>query len=567
MQRLRINKKGKILATAIFIAVLSFGFISSSEKDFKIAKNLDIFVTLFREINNLYVDDIDPEEIIESGINGMLKSLDPYTNFIPEKDVDEFKFMTTGKYGGIGALIRKAGSYTMVSEPYEGFPAQKAGLIAGDTIISIDGFSTKDKNISDVSELLKGTPNTEVELRIKRLGTDSIIKKSFMRQQVSIANVPYYGMLPNEKIGYIVLSNFMKGAAKEVKEAFKDLESQGAQAVILDLRGNPGGLLNEAVDIANIWIPKNQEIVSTRGKVTQWDKSYKTQNQPIDTVMPLAVLVNRGSASASEIVSGSLQDLDRAIIIGQKTFGKGLVQTTRPLSYNTHLKVTTAKYYIPSGRCIQALDYSNRNADGSVGHIPDSLISEFKTVNGRSVFDGGGIDPDIKMKNEEPGNITLELYAKNFIFDFATEYAYKHKSILLAPDFEINDDIYSEFKQFLADKKFEYSTMSSEKLTELIKTSKREGYYEVIEDELDGLKDKLHGNREKDLETFGVEIKELLRDEIVSRYYYQKGRIMANLQDDHEVKKAVDLLNDGQAVAKILHGNYQGETVFAIRTH
>lgn len=563
----KFGKKTRILAVVVLIATLSVGFVSTNERDFEYVKQLSIFASLFQQINLHYVDETKPENLIESGIQGMLESLDPYTTYIPEKNMDEFKFMTTGKYGGIGALIRKAGEYTIVSEPYEGFPAQKAGLHAGDTLFSIDGISTKGKNISGVSELLKGTPNTELTLEIGRYGVDSVINLRFKRQQVAIPNVPYYGMLKEEPIGYIMLGNFTKDASKEVKDAFIELKSLGAEAIVLDLRGNPGGLLNEAVNVANIWLPRDQEIVSTRGKVKQLDKVYITQHNPVDTTIPLAVLVSRGSASASEIVAGSLQDLDRAIIVGQKTFGKGLVQTTRPLGYNTHLKITTAKYYIPSGRCIQALDYSHRNPDGSVGYVPDSLISEFKTTNGRSVYDGGGIDPDIKIERDNPGNITIALFGQNLIFDYATEFAHKNTEIPMACAFEINDEVYADFTKFIEAKDFDYNTQSSEKLTELVKTAKREGYYDVIQDELNGLEDKLHGDRLKDLETFEKEIKQLLRDEIVSRFYYQKGRIEANLQDDPELKKTLEILTNEQSMAELLHGSYQGETVFAVRNH
>lgn len=561
-----MGKKVKILLGTFLIATFSLGFIVSNDTDFEIAKNLDIFVTMFREINTLYVDNVTPKKLIDAGIDGMLSSLDPYTTYIPEEDVDEFKFMTTGKYGGIGALIRKAGEYTMISEPYEGFPAQRSGLMAGDTIISIDNISTRGKSISEVSELLKGTPNTALTIKIKRIGHDSILTKSFDREQVAIPNVPYYGMMQGD-IGYILLNNFMKNAAKEVKSAFIDLKSQGAKSIILDLRGNPGGLLDEAVNISNIWIPRKKEIVSTKGKNANWDKEYYTENAAVDTTMPLVLLVNRGSASASEIVAGSLQDLDRAVIIGQRTFGKGLVQTTRPLSYNAHLKLTTAKYYIPSGRCIQALDYSHRNEDGSVGHVPDSLISAFKTKNGRVVYDGGGIDPDIKIESDKPGNITIALYAQNLIFDFATLFASKHKEIKNPSDFVISDDIYNEFKDYINEKEFKYNTQSSEKLTDLIKTAKREGYYDVIKDDLSGLEEHLHGDKNKDLITFGDEIKELLRDEIVSRYFFQKGRIEASIQDDPEVNKAIEILNQDKIVSEILHGTYIGETVFAVSTH
>lgn len=563
----KFGRRAKILTILVLIASLTIGWVSTNDRDFEYVKQLSIFASLFQQINLHYVDETKPEKLIESGISGMLESLDPYTTYIPEKNMAEFKFMTTGKYGGIGALIRKAGDYTIVSEPYEGFPAQKAGLLAGDTLIAIDGVSTKEKSISDVSDLLKGTPNTEVTLRIGRYGVDSVFNMTFKRQQVAIPNVPYYGMLKEDNIGYILLGNFTKNAGKEVKDVFIELKSEGAQAIVLDLRGNPGGLLNEAVNVANIWLPKDQEIVSTRGKVKQMDKTYFTQNSPVDTTIPLAVLVSRGSASASEIVAGSLQDLDRAIIVGQKTFGKGLVQTTRPLGYNTHLKITTAKYYIPSGRCIQAVDYANRNEDGSVGYVPDSLISEFKTSHGRSVFDGGGIDPDIKIERDNPGNITIALFGQNLIFDYATQFAHENESIAMACAFEISDDTYADFTEFIESKDFDYNTQSSDKLKELVKTAKREGYYDVVKDELDGLEDKLHGDRLKDLETFEKEIKQLLRDEIVSRYHYQQGRIEANLQDDPELKKTMEILIDKEAMANILNGSYEGETIFAIRNH
>ena len=496
----------------------------------------------------------------------MLESLDPYTTYIPEKDVEDFKFMTTGKYGGIGALIRRAGEFTIISEPYEGFPAQKNGLMAGDTILSINQTNIKGKSISDVSELLKGTPNTELKIEIKRLGVDSIIEKTFNREQVAIPNVPYHGII-EDGVGYIILGNFMKNAGKDVKNAYTDLIEQGATSIVLDLRGNPGGLLSEAVNVANIWVPKSQEIVSTKGKIKNADKVYATTQTPVDTSMPVVVLVNRASASASEIVAGSLQDLDRAVIIGQKTFGKGLVQTTRPLSYNSHLKITTAKYYIPSGRCIQALDYTHRNEDGSVGYIPDSLISEFKTRNGRSVFDGGGIEPDIKIHSEAPGNITMALYGQNLIFDYATFFASKHKSITNANEFEITDETYEDFKSFISKKEFDYSTKSKEKLQELISTAQAEGYYDKVEEELTVLEDQLVGDKIKDLNTFNCEIKELLKDEIVSRYYFQKGRIVSGLETDPEILKAVEIINSKETMYSILHGSYEGETVFAYYTH
>jgi carboxyl-terminal processing protease len=560
----RINNKVKVFIICTFLISSSVVFLAFNEKDFEITKNLDIFISLFREVDTYYVDNKSPEELINAGINGMLEILDPYTTYIPEANTDDIKFMTTGQYGGIGALIRQGGDYIIVTEPYEGFPAQKADIRAGDTLISINGVSTKGKSVSDVSQMLKGNPNTRVEIKLKRIGDTSLISKDFLREKITIKNVPYAGII-KDNIGYIRLGNFTSDAAAEVKSAFTDLKKKGAKAVVLDLRGNPGGLLNEAVDITNLWVNKGQEIVSTKGKAKQWDNIYRTEKTPEDTLIPMAVLVDRGSASASEIVTGSLQDLDRAVIIGQRTFGKGLVQTNRPLSYNTHLKITTAKYYIPSGRCIQALDYSHRNEDGSVGHIPDSLISAFKTKNGRVVYDGGGIVPDIKVDAPIPANITYKLYAENLIFDFATYYAYEHDSIESPDKFEITDKIYSDFLNYLKNKNFSYETSSNEKLNELVEVSKSEGYYNVAKGEIDALRDKLKADKNKDLELFKPEIKRLLLDEIVTRYYYQQGGIISGLRDDIQLERAIEILGQPNVVSSILHGTYaDGEIKLAL---
>jgi carboxyl-terminal processing protease len=547
------KQSGKFIVIGLICVSVVF-FMSSTDKDFKIAKYLDIFVTLFREVDLYYVDEEDPEDLITHSIDGMLGSLDPYTTFIPETDIGEFQFMTTGQYGGIGALIRKGGNYIIISEPYEGFPAQKAGLQAGDTLLSVDGTSTKGKSVSIVSEMLKGTPNTELNLMIKH-GTNNPIEKIFNREKITIKNVPYYGFV-DTGIGYIQLSGFTKDASKEVRKAFSGLKEKGATSLIIDLRGNPGGLLNESVDIANIWIRKGQEIVSTRGKASR-DSIYRTTAAAMDTTIPLAILVNRGSASASEILSGSLQDLDRAIIVGERTFGKGLVQTTRPLSYKTYLKITTAKYYIPSGRCIQALDYSHRNPDGSVGYIPDSLISEFKTKNGRAVYDGGGISPDVNIAPTPPANITVSLYVHNLIFDYATHFALNHDSIAPPDKFVISDAIYNDFVNFLSDKSFEYNTLSNDKLDELVATTKREGYYSIAVSEIDALRSKLAADKNTDLRTFSPEIRDLLREEIASRYYYQTGRIVAGLKDDPQLDMVIKLLKEVGTVQAILHGTYE----------
>jgi len=543
--------------TALILS-LSLGFISLRDKEFEILKNLDIFYSLFRELDRFYVDEVNPEELIDSAIDGMLGSLDPYTTFIPEEDMDDFTFMTTGEYGGIGALIRKAGDYAMISEPYENFPAQLAGLKAGDTILSINGITTKGKEISEVSELLKGSPNTSLEIKIKRIGNKNAIEKTLSRQKITIPNVPYYGLVSND-IGYIKLTNFTKNAGIETKDALEKLKNMGVKSVILDLRGNPGGLLQEAVNVSNVFIPKGEEIVSTKGKINQWDNVYLTSEEPVDKDIPLIVLVNRGSASASEIVAGSLQDLDRAIVVGQRTFGKGLVQTTRPLSYKAQLKVTTAKYYIPSGRCIQAVDYSHRNEDGSVGYIPDSLIHEFSTANGRKVYDGGGITPDIQLDPVQVSNITLSLYAKNLIFDYATIFASRHSTFNKVEDLKPTESEYDSFIKFLSDKNYDYTTNSDNKLEELIKAAKQEKYYDLAKEDLDKLKIILSHDKEKDLRTFSDEIKSILFEEMATRYFYQKGKIIASLGNDLELNKAIEVLKDPKVYSSMLSGAYVSE--------
>jgi carboxyl-terminal processing protease len=557
--RLKLKKVKLILVlTAVF--TVSFGFIALKDKEFDIVKNLEIFYSLFNELNRFYVDETKPDDLIETAIDGMLNSLDPYTTFFPEEDIADLTFMTTNEYGGIGALIRKGGQYAVVQEPYENFPAQLAGLKAGDTLVTINGITTKGKEIGAVSELLKGTPNTQLTLQIKRVGTKGILEKALTRKKISIANVPYYGFVADQ-IGYIRLQNFTKDAGLEAREALVKLKESGAKSVILDLRGNPGGLLVESVHVSNLFVARNQEIVSTRGKVKQWDNVYKTTNEPIDTNIPLVVLVNRGSASASEIVAGALQDLDRAVVIGQRTYGKGLVQTTRPLSYNSQLKVTTAKYYIPSGRCIQAVDYSNRNEDGSVGFIPDSLIREFSTLNGRKVFDGGGVAPDIALDPVLLSNITVSLFTKNLIFDYATLYASRHETAPGVEGLRISAQEYSSFLNFLKGKSYDYSTESDDQLDELIKVAKREKYYTEAQGEFEALRKKLAHDKEKDLQNFSKEIRSLLYEEIASRYFYQKGRIQASLQDDPELDKAIEVLNNPQLYASVLQKSYGSANV------
>lgn len=547
------TKKAGIIIVGIFVFAISFYSFKQDDKNFQIAKNLDIYYTLFRELNLFYVDDIDPNKLVKTSIDKMLESLDPYTNYIPEDDVEDFKFMTTGEYAGIGALISKQNGQIVIAEPYEGFPAQKSGLKAGDVLLEVAGKSTEKLSTEDVSSLLKGPASKPVLVKIQRYGQKKPMDIEVVREKIQIDPVPYYGMLDKET-GYIRLANFTVDCTERVKTALIELkEKEGAKTLVLDLRSNPGGLLMEAVRIANLFIPKGQEIVSTRGKVKQWDKVYTATENPVDTVMPVAVLVNRGSASASEIVAGAIQDLDRGMIIGTRTFGKGLVQTTRDLSYNAKLKITTAKYYIPSGRCIQALDYTHRNEDGSVGIIPDSLISKYTTKKGRIVFDGGGVAPDLLVEDETLSNLSINLVAQSVIFDFATYFNSKTEKIAAPEEFTISPEIYADFVQYAKNKDFKYESKTEAELDKLIDVAKREKYYDISKAEFEKLKEKLGHNLDQDMDHFKKEISELLTDEIVSRYYYQKGAIKAALRDDADIRKAVEVLHQPDGYAAIFH--------------
>jgi carboxyl-terminal processing protease len=551
-----MNKKRRnfIVITALFL-LISVGFTTVGNKDLELVKNLDIYYTLFRELNMFYVDETDPQELVTTSIDAMLESLDPYTTYIPESDMDDFSFQTTGEYGGIGSLIRRSGEYTIIADPYEGFPAAKAGLRAGDKILKVDGKSVEGVVIESVSDQLKGKPGTEITLTIERYGKEKPMDVSIVRERISIRNVPYYGML-NEGTGYIRISNFTNGAGQEVENALRELKSKHEMdALILDLRSNPGGLLIEAVRICNLFVDKGELIVSTKGKVKQWDSEYVTQNDPVDSEIPLVVLINHGSASASEIVAGALQDLDRAVAVGERTFGKGLVQTSRPLKYNAQLKVTTAKYYIPSGRCIQALDYSNRNEDGSVGTIPDSLISEYETKNGRLVYDGGGIQPDFEIEPELPSEITIQLYSQDLFFDFATIYRAENEKIDPPQSFKISDENYRSFKAFVESRDFEFRTASEKAFEQLVRTAKREKYYDLATSEFSSLEEKLSHNNLKDLETFQGEIRQVLTEEIVSRYHYQAGRIISQISQDFQLDKAVEILSEPGKIKEVLAGN------------
>lgn len=547
-------KKPIIIVLAFVLGGLSFMSLQQIDnKNFEISKNLDIYFSLFRELNTFYVDEIDPAKLVKTSIDEMLMSLDPYTNYIPESDIEDFRFMTTGEYGGIGALISKQGDQIVVADPYEGFPAQKAGLMAGDVFLEVAGKSTDKMNTEDVSNLLKGPANQTVTVKVQRLNEKKPLTFNIMRETISIDPVVYSGMV-DSKTGYIRLSNFTKDCAEKVKSAMLKLkEENGAEQLILDLRGNPGGLLVESVNLTNLFVGKDQEVVSTKGKVTQWDKVYKTTGNPVDTIMPIAVLINRGSASASEIVAGSIQDLDRGVVLGARTFGKGLVQTTRDLSYNSKLKVTTAKYYIPSGRCIQALDYAHRNEDGSVGNIPDSLISEFQTRNGRKVYDGGGVAPDIQIEAEDISTLAINLVQQFKFFNFATQFRLKTNSIASPSIYKVDDKTYQEFVDFVLASDFKYESRTQKMLKDLKEMAEAEKYYDHSSTEFEALEKSLENDLKRDFNLFRTEISELLKDEIVSRYYYQKGAAQSSISDDKTISRAVEILNNPAEYRTILN--------------
>lgn len=548
----RIRKNSIIILVMTGLIMLSYGFANNSNnRDFLLTRNMDIFFSMIREISLFYINDTQPDKLIENGIRGVLERLDPYTTYIPESEKENFAAMTTGRYGGIGALIRQIGDYVMIIEPYENFPAQKAGLRAGDIITDIDGKSTKGLVVNEVSELLKGLPNTAIELTLQREGEAEPLKKLITREEIKIDNVAWYGTV-TEEIGYIQFNGFTENAHKEVRDALKDLKnSYNVTSVILDVRGNPGGLLREAVNVTNLFVNKGQEIVSTRGKVKQWDHSYKASNNAFDPDIPVVILVGRSSASAAEIVAGAIQDLDRGVLIGQRTFGKGLIQTTRQLSYDAQLKITTAKYYTPSGRSIQSMDFSE---NGNVTTIPDSLINVFRTKNGRRIYDGGGIMPDIEITEEKPAPLVINLYTRNLIFNYATLYVNENPELPPVSDFKISENEYRKFIAFLEDKDFDYQTQTETTLRQFISIAKQEKYYDISRDIIEELEKTIAHDKQKDLDTFSDEIKSLLREEIISRYYYQKGRIQASLDGDRYVEKAIEILNEKDIYNAILNG-------------
>ena len=540
-----------ILLAAPVVGGLAFVSFRQDDRLFEIARNLDIYATLFKELNAYYVDEINPNQLIKTSIDNMLRSLDPYTVYYAEDDIEDYMTLTTGKYNGIGAMVNSADGKHTVMMVYEDTPAQKAGLQLGDEITKINGIDLSTREDFDTGKLLKGQTQTSVTLTVKRYGNTKPLEISLNRDIVKVTNVPYYGML-NEEVGYIDLKDFTATASREVRNAFQELKGKGMKSVVLDLRDNPGGLLNMAIEISNIFIPKGEEVVSTKGKVSEWNKTYTAYNPALDTEIPVVVLTNNRSASAAEIVSGVIQDYDRGVLIGQRTYGKGLVQTTRDLSFNTKMKITTAKYYIPSGRCIQAIDYSHRNDDGSVGKIPDSLMTEFKTKNGRVVFDGGGILPDIITEKENFSPLAISLGRNRLFFDYAVKYHFEHPTIKPAKEFSLSDADYAAFTKWLGDKEYDYTTQVERDLNNLEASAKKEKSLEVIEDQLKALKSKLSHSKDNDLQIFKPEIKQILQEEIIKHYYLEKGMREASFNEDPEVKAALALFKEPARYSQIL---------------
>lgn len=547
-------KKAALLAICVAFMTFSGKSQTSPENDdrgFEISKNLEIFSSVYKNLHLNYVDDIESGKLIKTAIDAMLASLDPYTNYIPESNIEDVKLQILGQYGGIGAIVSQRGEYVCIAEPYENLPAAKAGLLAGDKIIEINGEPAKGKTVSDVSGFLRGQAGTPVKLKLERQG--KIFEKNITREEIKLKSVPYYGITNND-FGYIKLNEFTQKSAEEVINAFKSLKSQkpDLKGVVLDLRENGGGLLNEAVDIVNMFVNRGELVVQTKGKIAEKNTTHYTTKIPLDTEIPVAVLIDGYSASASEIVAGSLQDFDRAVIIGSRSYGKGLVQNIVELTYNSQMKVTVSKYFIPSGRCIQAIDYSHRDENGRAVKVPDSLKTAFKTKHGRTVYDGFGIEPDVEVEPDYISNLSIALIQKSLVFDYATKFYYEHPTIDPPAKFKITDEIYDDFKAFVATKECEYSTNTEKALKLLRDAAKEEKYIDAIDAEISDLEKKLQSDKSVDLDKNKDEISQLVEAEILTRYYYEKGRTEGMLKYDKTLAKAIEVLSDKAQYRKIL---------------
>lgn len=550
----KIFKLRWLVAMMLVLGAVAFwGFKSGDSRSFQIAKNLDVFNSIVKELDLFYVDTINPDKTIREGIDAMLYSLDPYTEYYPEDDQSELEQMLKNSYGGIGSIITWDAKLkrSVIAEPYEGMPAATSGLKAGDVLMAIDGKDLAGKNNQEVSEMLRGQVGTGFKLTVQRPGTEKTLDFDIVRRSIQLPIIPYYTVL-DDQIGYINLSTFSGNPSKEFKQAFLDLKKKGITSLVIDLRNNGGGLLDEAIEIANFFLPRGKVLVTTKGKIKQASNTYKTLREPLDLDIPLAVLVNSSTASSSEILAGSLQDLDRAVIVGNRTFGKGLVQTTRMLPYGGTMKLTTSKYYIPSGRCVQAIDYKHRNEDGSVGRIPDSLTTVFHTAAGREVRDGGGVTPDIEVKQDKLPNILFYLVNDNLIFNYATQYCLKHATIAEPEKFVITDADYADFKEMVKKVDFKYDQQTEKILKSLKEMAEFEGYLTDASKEFDALEKKLTHNLDRDLDYFSKDIKNMIALEIVKRYYYQRGAIIEQLKDDDDLKKAVEILTSPEEYRKML---------------
>lgn len=541
---------------AIFpLLVLCFCLVGfkRDNHNFQVSKNLDVFNSVYKELDMFYVDTIDPQKVIRAGIDAMLEEIDPYTTYYPEEDMDEFKQMVTGKYAGIGSVIRyyKKRERVAIFEPYEGTPAAEVGLKAGDVILEIDGKDVKGMMTDKVSEMLRGEAGTTFVLKVDRPGVEDPIEFKITRRNIQTPSVPYYGLLPDGKTGYVQLTSFTDNCARDVRRALIELKEEGASQLVLDLRSNGGGSLNEAIEIVNMFVPKGVELLSTKGKLRQACRVYKTTREPLDATIPLAVLVDGASASASEIVAGALQDLDRAVIVGMRTYGKGLVQIPRDLPYNGQLKVTTSKYYIPSGRCIQALDYQHRDADGRAVRTPDSLTKVFHTMAGREVRDGGGIRPDVEVKVDEQTNLLYYLANDDVLLEYGNEYALAHPTIAPPQEFKMTDEDYTAFKKMVIESGFKYDRQSESALKRLKEIAEFEGYLEEAKPEFEALEKKLQHNLEAELDRMAEDVKMLVEAEIVKRYYFQRGVIIQQLKKDPDLEKALEILGDSASYAAV----------------
>jgi len=536
----RIKKRYVVLSAALMLGLWSF-VSPQNDKYFEIIKNLDIFATLYKEVNAQYVDEINPNTLIKVGADAMLGSLDPYTRFYPEDQIEDARTESTGQYGGIGALVGERDGKVTVILPNKGFAADRAGLKRGDEIIAIDELDVRG-DYEKASLYIRGQASKKVQIKIERFNV-GVLDLEVELEQIELPNVPYFGML-NEEIGIVKLTGFTQTASKEVESALKALKKEGATKFVLDVRGNPGGLLGEAVNITNLFIPKGEQVVTTKGKVEEMNATYNTLNNPFDLEVPLVILTNNSSASASEIVAGTIQDYDRGVVIGQRSYGKGLVQRTLPLSYNSQMKVTIAKYYTPSGRCIQALDYGNRNEDGSVGKFADSLMTAFKTTNGRLVYDGGGVNPDIVVETKKLAPVTINLLAQDLFFDFGNEYQATLGEISSIADFAISDQIFNDFLTWLEVKEYDYTTPLERELERLKLTAEQSGELKVIQSELGALESKLDLNKNDNLISYKEEIKYFLLEEFITREFLEVGQIEVSLLNDEDINKAIEILSD-----------------------